>query len=100
MSLAIEVVLLEVARLADEGRKLRMSGLSRGAGLRVPHRVVDLGSSDRSKIEAQILDLVGAGMTVTRLLDMIQEPDRLIGRNLLALIERGVVQLENGSAEG
>ncbi len=97
MSLPIEMALIEAARLIDESRTHRASGLPRDAGLCVTNRTEAREDADLSKIETLILDLAEAGTTVARLLDMIQEPDGLIERNILALVEQGILQLEDGS---
>ncbi len=68
--------------------------LPAGAGLRIEHSRVELDDPSLGKVTAQILDLAGVGMTVSRLLDTIQEPDRLIEETIAGLIEQGAVRLE------
>jgi len=99
MSLPIEMALLEAARLIDESRAQGESGLPRNSGLCVDSGGVDLDDPERSKIDAQIIDLAGAGMSISRILDSIQEPDGSIEGRILALIERGVVELDSDPSQ-
>ena len=60
----------------------------------VEHRQVDLDDPSLSKIESRILDLAGVGMTVSRLLDTIQEPDGAIEAAIHGLVDDGAITLE------
>ena len=46
------------------------------------------------KRETRVLDLAGVGMTVSRILDSIQEPDGLIESAIVNLIEQGALRME------
>lgn len=94
MDLPIEAALLEAARLLDESRSHRAAGLPPHAGLRILHHEIDLEDPALSKLQSAILDRAGVGMSVLRVLDTIQEPDGLIERAILDLIEQGALSLE------
>ncbi len=94
VGLPIDAALLEAARFMDESRARRGVTLPRRAGLRVDHREVDLDDPNLSKTESRILDLAGVGMTVSRLLDTIQEPDALVEEAILGLVENGALRME------
>jgi Tfp pilus assembly protein PilZ len=93
-SMPIEVGLLEAARFLDENRRDVQAALPRDCGLRVEHRIIDVEDPSLSKIDQSILDLAGLGMTVARLIDTIQEPDRLVEDCILDLIERGAIRVD------
>lgn len=97
IDLPIEAALLEAARLVDESRIHRAAGLPPDAGLRILHHEVELNDPTLSKIESQILDRAGTGISVMRVLDTIQEPDGLIERAIVGLVERGALSLEQAS---
>lgn len=98
LAMPIEAALLEAARLVDESRVQRSAGLPPRAALRVVHHDVDVEDPALSKVESQILDRAGAGMNVMRVLDTIQEPDGLIERTILDLVERGALSLEEAAS--
>lgn len=99
-SMPIEAGLLEAARFLDENRRDAHAALPREAGLRVEHQTVDVEDPSLSKIEQSILDLAGLGMTVARLIDTIQEPDRLVEDCILDLVERGAIRFEGSRDSG
>ena len=94
MVMPLEAALLEAARFIDESARHGGSSLSRSAGLRIEHRKVDLNDPALSKVESRVLDLAGVGMTVSRILDSIQEPDGLIEKAIVDLIDRGAVCMD------
>lgn len=94
MLIPVEAALLEAARFIEESTRHGGSSLPLAAGLRSEHRKVDLHDPNMSKVEARVLDLACVGMTVSRVLDSIQEPDGLIESAILELIEQGALRME------
>ena len=100
LGLPIEAALLEAARLTDESRRFQVAALPATAGLRIEHRQCDADVANLSKVEQKILDLAGTGITVSRLLDAIQEPDGQIEQSILELVDRGVLHFDESAPVG
>ena len=94
MAIPVEAALLKAARFIEENTRHGGSSLPLPAVLRIERRNSDLHDPDLSKIEACVLNLAGVGMTVSRILDSIQEPDGLIESAILELIEQGALHME------
>jgi len=87
----LEAALFAAARLLDESERIDRSHLSADAKPRLGK--TDAEGDDLSKVELTVLDLVRAGFTVQRMVDLIPEPDPEIYRALLSLSESGAISL-------
>jgi hypothetical protein len=87
----VEATLLEAVRLLDEGERIDHSRLPDAAQPRIAKQAVE--ETDLSKVEATVLDLVRAGFTVQRMVDVIPEPDAAIYRALVTLVECGAISV-------
>jgi type IV pilus assembly protein PilZ len=87
----LEAALFEAVRIIDEGKRIDRSHLPDDAKPRIGKRDTD--GNDLSKIELTVLELVRAGFTVQRMVDLIPEPDPEIYRALVALSENGAISV-------
>jgi Tfp pilus assembly protein PilZ len=87
--LPLEAALFDAVRLLDEEKRIDRSRLPADAKPRVTGPGGD--AEDLSKVESAVLDLVRAGFTVQRMVDVIPEPDPEIYRALESLSERGAI---------
>jgi Tfp pilus assembly protein PilZ len=85
----LEAALFEAVRLLDEGEQIDRSCLPADAKLRITKPGTEW--DDLSKIELTVLELVQAGFTVKRMVDLIPEPDPEIYRALAALYDSGTI---------
>ena len=85
----LEAALFEAVRLLDEGEQIDRSCLPADAKLRITKPGTEW--DDLSKIELTVLELVQAGFTVKRMVDLIPEPDPEIYRALAALYDNGTI---------
>jgi Tfp pilus assembly protein PilZ len=87
----LEAALFDAARLLDEGGRIDRSRLS--ADVRPRLGKTDTQGDDLSKLELTLLELVRAGFTVQRMVDLIPEPDPEIYRALVSLSESGAISV-------
>jgi Tfp pilus assembly protein PilZ len=87
----LEAALFEAVRIIDEGKRIDRSHLPADAKPRISKKDTD--GDDLSKVELTVLELVRAGFTVQRMVDLIPEPDPEIYRALLALSETGAISV-------
>jgi len=87
----LEAALFEAVRIIDEGKRIDRSHLPADAKPRIGKKDTD--GDDLSKVELTVLELVRAGFTVQRMVDLIPEPDPEIYRALLALSETGAISV-------
>jgi hypothetical protein len=88
--LPMEATLFEAVRLIDEGERIDRTRLPPDAKPRIEKEAEE---TDLSKVEATVLDLVRAGFTVQRMVDVIPEPDPAIYRALVTLAEGGAISI-------
>ena len=89
--MSLEATLLDAVRLLDEDERIDHSRLPAAAKPRIAK--VGCEEDDLSKVEAAVLDLVRAGFTVQRMVDVIPEPDPAIYRALVTLAECGAISI-------
>jgi len=89
----LEGALLEAARQLDESRRLDPSHLDPAARLRLDNDALARCAEPLTKTEEAVVDLAAAGLTVRRLLDVIPESDAQILEAIVALAERGLVEI-------
>jgi Tfp pilus assembly protein PilZ len=89
--LPLEATLLEAVRLLDEGERIDRSRFPPAAKPRIAKQGNE--GDDLSKVEETVLDLVRAGFTVQRMVDVIPEPDPAIYRALVTLADCGAISL-------
>jgi Tfp pilus assembly protein PilZ len=87
----VDAAVFDAMRLLDEEALIDRSGLHEDAKPRIAE--ADLEAGDLGKLEETVLDLVRAGFTVGRMIEVIPEPDPEIYRALISLCERGVISL-------
>jgi hypothetical protein len=87
----LEAALFDAVRMIDEGERIDRSHLPADAKPRIGK--TDAGGDDLSKVEATVLELVRAGFTVQRMVDLIPEPDPAIYRALVSLSENGAISV-------
>jgi len=87
----LHTALFDAARLLGEGERIDRSRLPAAAKPRIAK--ADSEGDDLSKVEATVLDLVRAGFTVQRMVDVIPEPDPAIYRALVTLAECGAISI-------
>ncbi len=85
----VDAAVFDAMRLLDEGALLDRSGLHDDARPRITEAGLEAG--DLGKLEETVLELVRAGLTVGRMIEVIPEPDPEIYQALIALSERGVI---------
>ncbi len=85
----VDAAVFDAMRVIDEGALLDRSGLHDDAQPRIAEAGVEAG--DLGKLEETVLELVRAGFTVGRMIEVIPEPDPEIYHALIALAERGVI---------
>jgi hypothetical protein len=89
--LPLKVALFEAVRMIDEDERIDRSHLPADARPRIGEK--DTNGEDLSKVELTVLELVRAGFTVQRMVDLIPEPDPEIYRALLSLSENGAISV-------
>ena len=89
--LPLEAVLSDAARLLDEGERIDKSRFSGGVRPRIAN--ADAEGEELSKVELTVLELVRAGFSVARMVEVIPEPDLEIYRALISLSESGAISL-------
>jgi len=87
----LEAALFEAARLLDEGERIDRNHLAADAKPRIGKTGTK--ADDLSKVELTVLELVRAGFTVQRMVDLIPEPDPEIYRALVSLSESGAISV-------
>jgi Tfp pilus assembly protein PilZ len=87
----VEAALFDAVRILDEGERIDRSRLPADAKPRIAREEIE--RDDLSKVEVTVLELVRAGFTVQRMLDVIPEPDPEIYRALLSLSESGAISI-------
>jgi Tfp pilus assembly protein PilZ len=87
----MEAALLDAVRMLDEGERIDKSRLPARAKPRIAS--ADTQGETLSKVEETVLELVRAGFTVQRMVDLIPEPDPEIYRALVSLAERGTISI-------
>jgi hypothetical protein len=87
----MDAAVFDAMRLLDEGALVDRRGLHDDTRPRMAKG--DVEEHDLSKIEATVLDLVRAGFTVQRIVDVIPEPDPEVYRALVSLSESGVISV-------
>jgi hypothetical protein len=85
----MEAGLFDAVRLLDENERIDKSRLPARAKPRIAR--ADTQGEDLSKVELTVLELVRAGFTVGRMVEVIPEPDPEIYRALVSLSERGAI---------
>ena len=85
----LEAALFDAVRIIDEGKRIDRSRLPADAKPRIGKK--DAEEDDLSKVELTVLELVRAGFTVQRMVDLIPEPDPEIYRALVSLTEEGAI---------
>jgi Tfp pilus assembly protein PilZ len=86
---ALDAALLQAVRMLDETYRPDRRVIPGDATPKLLD--ADAAGSDLSKVEAAVLDLVRAGFTMQRMVDVIPEPDPEIHRALESLCDRGAV---------
>jgi len=87
----LEAFLLEAARFLDEGARIDKSQLPPGATPSIAG--ADTEEEALSKVETTVLELVRAGFSIGRMVELIPEPDPEIYRALVSLSESGAISL-------
>jgi Tfp pilus assembly protein PilZ len=88
----LEHALLEALRQVDENRRSEVPNFPAVTLFEVaPSAISEIGD-ESEKLDSAILDLLGVGANVRRLLDIIPESDARIHEALAALVERGVLR--------
>jgi len=87
----LEAALLDAVRLLDEGERIGKSRLPARAKPRIAR--ADTQGEDLSKLEVAVLELVRAGFTIGRMVEVIPEPDPEIYRALVSLSDSGAISL-------
>ncbi len=87
----LEAALFDAVRMIDEGERIDRSHLPADAKPRIGRKDTD--GDDLSKVELTVLELVRAGFTVQRMVDLIPEPDPEIYRALVSLSENGAISI-------
>ena len=87
----VEAALFDAVRILDEGERIDRSHLPADARPRLAQEETE--GNDLSKVEATVLELVRAGFTVQRMLEVIPEPDPEIYRALVSLSESGAISV-------
>jgi hypothetical protein len=87
----VEAALFDAVRILDEGERIDRSRLPADAKPRLAQAEAE--GNDLSKVEATVLELVRAGFTVQRMLEVIPEPDPEIYRALVSLSESGTISV-------
>jgi Tfp pilus assembly protein PilZ len=87
--ISLEAALFDAMRMIDEGERIDRSRLPADAKPRIAK--TDTEGEDLSKVELTVLELVRAGFTVQRMVDLIPEPDPEIYRALVSLSESGAI---------
>jgi hypothetical protein len=87
----VEAALFDAVRILDEGERIDRSRLPADARPRIAQ--AETGGNDLSKVEATVFELVRAGFTVQRMLEVIPEPDPEIYRALVSLSESGAISV-------
>ena len=87
----VEAALFDAVRLLDEGERIDRSRLPADARPRIAQAKTE--GNDLSKVEVTVLELVRAGFTVQRMLEVIPEPDPEIYRALVSLSESGAISV-------
>jgi hypothetical protein len=86
--LPLEAALADAVCRIDEFARMDLSRFRADAEPRVQE---DAPADDLTKLESSVLDLVRAGLTVSRIVEVIPEPDPEIYRALDLLTDRGVL---------
>jgi hypothetical protein len=87
----VEAALFDAMRILDEGERIDRSRLPPDARPRIAQAKTE--GDDLSKVEVTVLELVRAGFTVQRMIDVIPEPDPEIYRALVSLSESGAISI-------
>jgi type IV pilus assembly protein PilZ len=87
----LEAALLDASRLLDESTVIDKSRLHADTTPSISG--ADTEEEDLSKVETTVLELVRAGFTVGRMVEVIPEPDLEIYRALVSLSESGAISL-------
>jgi Tfp pilus assembly protein PilZ len=87
----LEGALLDAVRMLDEAERIDRSQLPADARPRIAKANAE--KDDLGKLETTVLELVQAGFTVQRMVDLIPEPDPEIYRTLVSLSERGAISV-------
>ncbi len=91
--LPLDAALFEAVRLVDEGKRIDRARLAPKVRVSVCDRAEAGG--ERGKIEAAVLDLARANLTVQRILDLIPEPDPEILKAFEQLLDDGAIALDS-----
>jgi hypothetical protein len=91
--LPLEAALLDAVRQMDEGTQVEVEHFPLGAHVTICAGADVDAYESPTKVEAAVLDLARAGLTVQRMLDVIPEPDPEIFRALQALRDAGLIEL-------
>jgi hypothetical protein len=91
---AVEAALLEAMRLIDEGAQ-RTQVLDPEARLSVDADQAARQADALGKTQLAVVDLVGAGLTLRRVLDVIPESDGRVLAAIESLRERGILSFES-----
>jgi Tfp pilus assembly protein PilZ len=85
----MEAALFDAVRMLDENERIDKSRLPARAKPRIARAGAE--GEDLSKVELTVLELVRAGFTVGRMVEVIPEPDPEIYRALVSLSESGAI---------
>lgn len=89
--LALDGAIFEAVHQVDELARVELPSVIAQSSLRLDRVRLDAGAQPLGKVEEAVVDLVGAGFTVQRILDVIPVGDAEIHAALRSLLERGVV---------
>ncbi len=89
---ALDAAIFEAMTELDEGNRDTKSCFAPGASFELNRDVAESLGAQLGKVESAILDLVGVGANVRRLLDVIPEPDAKIQRTLANLVDLGAIR--------
>jgi len=86
----LDGAVFEAVRRLDEARRSEASHFQPGMRFRIEREAL-AGEADLGKTEEAVLDLVGVGCTLRRILDVIPESDAQVLEALRSLEERGLI---------
>jgi len=90
----LDAAIFDALRLFDEGRRPEQETLADGARLRIDVQKLEGARAELSQAEEAILDLAQVDMTVGKVIDVIPEPDVEVRKQIIGLLARGLISLE------
>ncbi len=98
--LPLDAAIFDAVRQLDELARVALPKSIAEASLRIDRARLDADPGPLEKVEEAVVDLVAAGFSVPRLLDVIPVSDAEIHAAIRALLERGIVVAAEPAARG